>query len=112
MGTFMKEADFGSIMIDDLWALYEKLSDKLEARIVAEQEVLERRLAALSNPSERKRQARTPERRPYPTVFPKFFNPEDPTQTWAGRGKHPRWLASQLREGRRVDDFRIQSAAQ
>ena len=108
----MKEADIGNMTVDDLWALREKLSDKLEARIVAEQEVLERRLAALRNPSERKHQARKPERRPYPTVFPKFLNPEDPTQTWAGRGKHPRWLASQLREGRRVDDFRIQPAAQ
>ena len=108
----MKEADFGNMTVDDLWALRETLSDKLEARIVAEQEVLERRLAALKIPSERMHQARKPQRRPYPTVFPKFFNPEDPTQTWAGRGKQPRWLASQLREGRRVDDFRIQPAAQ
>lgn len=108
----MKEANFGNMSVDDLWTLHEKLSDKLEAKIVAEQEVLERRLAALRNPSERKHQARKPERRPYPTVFPKFFNPEDPTQTWAGRGKQPRWLASQLREGRRVDDFKIQPAAQ
>ena len=108
----MKEANFGNMSVDDLWALYEKISDKLEARIVAEQEVLERRLAALKIPSERMHQARKPQRRPYPTVFPKFFNPEDPTQTWAGRGKQPRWLASQLREGRRVDDFRIQPAAE
>ncbi|MBA2403101.1 MAG: H-NS histone family protein [Bradyrhizobium sp.] len=108
----MKEADIGNMTVDDLWALREKLSDKLEARILAEQEVLEHRLDALRNPSERKHQARKPERRPYPTVFPKFFNPEDPTQTWAGRGKQPRWLASQLRAGRRVDDFRIQPAAQ
>ena len=108
----MKEANFGNMSVDDLWALYEKISDKLEARIVAEQEVLERRLAALKIPSERMHQARKPQRRPYPTVFPKFFNPEDPTQTWAGRGKQPRWLTSQLREGRRVDDFRIQPAAE
>ena len=108
----MKEANFGNMTVDDLWALHENLSDKLEAGIVAEQKVLERRLAALRTPSEHKHQTRKPERRPYPTVFPKFFNPEDPTQTWAGRGKQPRWLASQLREGRRVDDFKIQPAAQ
>ena len=108
----MKEADIGNMTVDDLWALHEKLSDKLEARIVAEQKVLEQRLAALRTPSERNHRARKPERRPYPTVFPKFFNPEDPTQTWAGRGKQPRWLASQLREGRRVDDFKIQRTAQ
>jgi DNA-binding protein H-NS len=45
-------------------------------------------------------------------VFPKFFNPDDPSQTWAGRGKQPRWMMQQLKSGRHVDDFRIQQAAQ
>jgi DNA-binding protein H-NS len=31
-----------------------------------------------------------PQRRPYPKVTPKFKNPQDPSQTWSGRGKQPR----------------------
>ncbi|WKA25618.1 H-NS histone family protein [Bradyrhizobium roseum] len=50
-------------------------------------------------------------RRPYPVVVPKYRNPEQPSETWAGRGKTPRWLAAQLKSGRRIDDFRIRYAA-
>jgi DNA-binding protein H-NS len=50
-------------------------------------------------------------RRPYPVVIPKYRNPERPSETWAGRGKTPRWLAAQLKSGKRIDDFRIRYAA-
>ena len=29
-------------------------------------------------------------------------------ETWAGRGKQPRWLVAQLRSGKRIEDFTIQ----
>jgi hypothetical protein len=41
-------------------------------------------------------------------VLPKFRNPDQPSETWAGRGKKPRWLTKQLRAGPRLDDFRIE----
>jgi DNA-binding protein H-NS len=50
-------------------------------------------------------------RRPYPVVVPKYRNPDRPSETWAGRGKTPRWLTAQLKSGRRIDDFRIRQAA-
>jgi DNA-binding protein H-NS len=50
----------------------------------------------------------THERRPYPRVLPKYRNPDRPSQTWAGRGKKPRWIVAQLRAGRKLDDFQIQ----
>jgi DNA-binding protein H-NS len=46
-------------------------------------------------------------RRPYPQVLPKYRNPAEPSETWAGRGKQPRWLTAQLRSGKQLDDFRI-----
>ena len=50
-------------------------------------------------------------RRPYPQVFPKYRNPVEPSETWAGRGKKPRWLTAQLESGKQIDDFRIDLAA-
>jgi DNA-binding protein H-NS len=38
---------------------------------------------------------------------PKYRNPEDPSQTWAGRGKRPRWLQQALQQGARLDDFAV-----
>ena len=40
-------------------------------------------------------------------VAPKYRNPADPSQTWAGRGQQPKWLASQLGGGKRLEDFLI-----
>ena len=49
-----------------------------------------------------------PQRRPYPKVEPKFRNPNDPSETWSGRGKTPRWMIEMIADGRSIDDFRIQ----
>src|SRR4029079_3612072 len=40
----------------------------------------------------------------------KYRNPERPSETWAGRGKKSRWLAANLKFGKRIDDFRIMRA--
>ena len=38
-------------------------------------------------------------------VAPKYANPEDPGQTWTGRGRKPNWLVEKLEEGAELDDF-------
>jgi DNA-binding protein H-NS len=40
-------------------------------------------------------------------VAPKYRNPAKPTETWAGRGKPPRWLAAELKKGKKLTDFAI-----
>lgn len=40
-------------------------------------------------------------------VPPKYRNPANPTETWTGRGKHPRWLAAFVAQGRDTADFLI-----
>jgi DNA-binding protein H-NS len=40
-------------------------------------------------------------------VAPKYRNPADPAQTWAGRGQPPRWLAAELKSGKKLEDFLI-----
>ena len=37
----------------------------------------------------------------------KFRNPDDPRQTWTGRGKRPRWLNDKLNAGKDLQDFAI-----
>jgi DNA-binding protein H-NS len=37
----------------------------------------------------------------------KYRNPKDPSQTWTGRGRQPRWLAAALKKGQKLDSFRI-----
>ena len=85
---------------DDLWSLHVEVSQLLQQRIQQEKLRLEERLRLLRTP--------VSGRRTYPRVLPKYCNPDQPSETWAGRGKRPRWLVAQLKSGRRIEDFRIQ----
>ena len=38
---------------------------------------------------------------------PKYQNPDDPTQTWTGRGKRPGWLNEQLERGKTLEELEI-----
>lgn len=40
-------------------------------------------------------------------VKPKYRNPANTEQTWAGRGKRPRWFAEALTAGKKEKDFLI-----
>ena len=41
------------------------------------------------------------------TVAPKYANPQDPTMTWTGRGRKPRWVQESLESGKELDDLLI-----
>ncbi|WP_065756226.1 H-NS family nucleoid-associated regulatory protein [Bradyrhizobium paxllaeri] len=95
---------------DELWALHEEVASRLAATLLAEKRVLEDRLKQLKG-GDSERASSSTGKRPYPTVVPKFRNPDRPSETWAGRGKTPRWLAAKLKSGKRIDDFRIRHVA-
>lgn len=40
-------------------------------------------------------------------VAPKYRNPNDPEQTWTGRGMKPRWLQALVDQGHDANDFAI-----
>jgi DNA-binding protein H-NS len=105
----MKNDDLKSMSVDELWSLHEAVIAELGRKIMNERAILEDRLrqlgSAMGNPVVRRA------RRPYPKVLPKYRNPKNRSETWAGRGKQPRWLAAQLRNGKKLEEFRIRKPA-
>ncbi|HVX77221.1 MAG TPA: H-NS histone family protein [Bradyrhizobium sp.] len=99
----MKNSNLESMSTDQLWEVYELVVAELARKIAAERDVLELRLRKLGVADTELRR----ERRPYPKVFPKYRNPKNHSETWAGRGKQPRWLTKQLRSGKKLTDFLI-----
>jgi DNA-binding protein H-NS len=95
----MKRTELKRMNSDRLWTLHLELSDVLRRKIQSMKVQLEDRLVQLRVPATA--------HRPYPEVQPKYRNPDRPSETWAGRGKKPRWLVAQLRLGKRIDEFRI-----
>jgi DNA-binding protein H-NS len=96
--TTMNERTLEIMPINMLWALRERIDATLASKLISEKQELERRLARLTV-------AQQKIRRPYPQVHPKYFNPENPSQTWSGRGLKPRWFAAQLEAGRNVREL-------
>src|SRR5882757_6753775 len=108
--------NLSSLSIDELWTLHEEVGILLSERIDAEKRELEERLAKLNrrltsetriNPADLQVTERRKVRRKYPPVLPKFQNPSNPSETWAGRGKQPRWMVLQLKAGKKMNDFLI-----
>lgn len=103
----MKQTEIKSLSIDELWMLHEAITATLAEKIATEKKMLEERLRLLAKAHVGHTVKSSRRRRPYPPVLPKFR----PSETWAGRGMQPRWVREQLRSGKRMDDFRIESVA-
>jgi DNA-binding protein H-NS len=103
--------DLDAMNLDELWTIHEELTKILSDRILGEKRELEKRLARLNQGSVVERQRHSsqnpPPRRKYPKVLPKYFNPLEPSETWSGRGKKPRWLTLALQGGRALEEFEI-----
>jgi len=106
-GQGMRRSDFKSMTTDELWRLYDEVGSLLGTRLEVEKRALESRLNQLGRYEIAPTQS---SRRHYPKVHPKFQNPADPTQTWAGRGKTPRWVTQMLKAGKSMDDLRVRAA--
>jgi DNA-binding protein H-NS len=107
-----KRFELKSISLDDLWSLHEQLGAILSARIRAEKNELEKRLAILNRGMDVIGEcdiqlAKATRRRRYPRVSPKYRNPLT-VETWSGRGKCPRWLVAVVKSGHQIEEFRIE----
>ncbi|KEP70318.1 trans-acting regulatory protein HvrA [Thioclava dalianensis] len=45
--------------------------------------------------------------KPRRAVAPKYANPANPSETWSGRGRKPRWVQAALDQGKSLDDLKI-----
>jgi DNA-binding protein H-NS len=108
------EMNFASMSIDELWKLREMVEEVVAKKIAAKMIILERSLERLGPDasivplgSRKAPKAVDEEGRPYPPVLPRYRNPARPTETWAGRGRRPRWLTAQLKSGKQIENFRL-----
>jgi DNA-binding protein H-NS len=97
-----------------MWQLHIEIGRFLSVRLNSEKRELEKRLARLRRENEMPQleteivgQNTSRERRKYPRVLPKYQNPNEPSETWSGRGKQPRWLTAALKTGRTIEEFVI-----
>lgn len=96
-----------SMSLDQLSNLRGQVEIALRAKVAEQQRDLESRLSKLSQFNG----SRTRHRMKGTTVAPKYRNPDNPAETWAGRGLKPRWLTAALKGGKKLEDFSIEADA-
>ena len=102
----MKDSDLEKMPHDALWDLHQRIVEVLARRLEDETRKLQKQLDELGRKSGKSLEELL-QRRPYPKVKPKFRNPNNPSETWSGRGKTPRWLVMLIASGRNRDEFRV-----
>lgn len=114
-----KKFNLDSMSVDEMWELHENIIQVLSAKLTLEKQHLERRLAklhrdrqgqaAIVKPATKSAERSISQKRKYPEVYPKYQNPDVPSETWSGRGKRPRWLNSAISAGHDLEEFVISS---
>ena len=109
-----KKLDLDAMSTDEMWQLHIEIGRFLSVRLNSEKRELEKRLARLRRENEMPQmeaemvgQDTSRARRKYPRVLPKYQNPNEPSETWSGRGKQPRWLTAALKTGHTIEEFVI-----
>ncbi len=94
----------------ELLSLKEKVAAAIVARQAAEKVELKRKVEEMMNQSgfdvsELFGAGRG--RKSGGKVAAKYRNPKDPSQTWTGRGRKPRWISDALAKGQKIENFLI-----
>ena len=96
-----------SMSIDKLMKLKDQIDTALRAKVADGRSTLQAKLDKLSRLSTSRSSSRglgSGARGPVP---PKYRNPANPSETWAGRGLKPLWLAAALKGGKKLEHFSI-----
>jgi DNA-binding protein H-NS len=100
-----------SMSIDRLTDLRHRVEAALASKVIDQRRALESELAKLHRfqgaKTLRKNGSGFGLRGPVP---PKYRNPQNPEETWAGRGLRPKWLTAAIKGGKSADDFLIRGA--
>ena len=96
-----------SMSIDKLSKLREQVDAALSTKVIEERRALQGQLGNLERLAIGSMRANGGRGGTRGAVAPKYRNPENPGETWAGRGLRPRWLAAALKSGKKLEDFSI-----
>jgi DNA-binding protein H-NS len=101
--------NFKSMSIEKLAKLKRQVESALASKVAETRRMLEAQLAGLTKADITSTRGWRGGLRG--KVAPKYRNPDNPSETWAGRGLKPRWLVAALKGGKKLEHFSIEKAA-
>jgi DNA-binding protein H-NS len=100
-----------SMSLDQLVNLRDQVNSTLSAKVADQRRTLESELSKLGLFQVGGARAKSGRGGPRGLVAPKYRNPENASETWAGRGLKPRWLTAAIKSGKKQEDFLIAGAS-
>jgi DNA-binding protein H-NS len=100
-----------SMSLAKLSKLKEQVEVVLKEKVAEERRTVEDRLNELDRLALNGSRSKTGRGGVRGSIAPKYRNPDDPNETWAGRGLKPRWLVAALKTGKKLEEFSIDPAA-
>jgi DNA-binding protein H-NS len=100
-------ANLRAMPVDRLIALRHEVDEILTSKVAEERRAVRDKLTMLDRLGMNGGRIKGAKSGSRGAVAPKYRNPEDPSQTWAGRGLKPRWLAAAIKAGGKIEDFAI-----
>ena len=95
-----------SMSVEKLVALKGQVEAMLSSKILEQRRALESELSKLDRFQGGTGRAKSVGRGgARGVVAPKYRNPDNPNETWAGRGLRPRWLAAAIKGGKKLEDL-------
>ena len=100
-----------SMSVEKLVALKSQVEAMLSSKVLEQRRALESELSKLDRFHGGTGRAKSVGRGgARGVVAPKYRNPDNPNETWAGRGLRPRWLAAAIKGGKSLENFAIVGA--
>jgi DNA-binding protein H-NS len=100
-----------SLSLNELTDLRDRVEAALASKVADQRRNLQAALGRLSRIPAGGARIKSVGPRVVRGVAPKYRNPDNPAETWAGRGLKPRWLAAALKAGKKLEDFSLSSPA-
>ncbi len=108
----IEDINLEAYSVEELQLLMEKaqkeIDQKEKFRIQEVRSEMQRMASALGMTPEAILEFDSRKKKPAKTASKvKFQNPNDPSQTWSGRGKRPRWLQGAIEQGAELSQFAV-----
>jgi DNA-binding protein H-NS len=103
-----------SMSFDELIGLREKVDSLIASMAAIVKRDLQDKLDRLGNLSMKSKSSPL-QRRPHALrgrkIAPKYRNPKNRSETWAGRGMMPLWMRALVKQGRKPEEFAIRGSS-
>lgn len=106
-------ADLSALSYKQLLGLHERVSDLIETRKAEERAALKEKLTKMATDAGFRLEAvleigsKSIGRRTFGSAPVKYRDPANTENTWSGRGQPARWLQAYLKQGKKLESFKV-----